>query len=357
MEQAALLDEGAVLGPNGDAFEFAKSGGVPGITCPSDFGHGHRGDNGSQHEMKGGLMKSATVTATEGTRIQFRNILFAADFSPAATRAIPFAKVIAKHYGSNLIVLHVRGPMVNSMTPPAAWEAVFETEKQRDEFRREEMLSDFAGVPTVARIEEGDILSHLRAAMKENDIDLVVLGTHGRTGIGKLILGSVAEEILRTVKCPVLTVGPLAGASHSQAGQIREIVLATDLSPESRHAAKYAVSLAQEFQARLVLLHVVGNPKAGELVSANDVTNASINLMRKLLPEEAELWCKPETIVAHGDAGATILEIARQRESDLIILGARPESGVPGASTHLPIAIAHKVLSHAGCPVLTIRHE
>ena len=271
-------------------------------------------------------------------------------------RAIPIAKAIARTYDSSVVALHVRGPVVNSVTPPAAWPMVQEAEKQKDELRRGELRSYFAGIPATARIEEGDILSHLEEAIKNDNVDLVVVGTHGRTGFGKLILGSVAEEILRTVHCPVLTVGPNAGTAWVVGTKIREVLLATDFSPESREAAAY-VSLAQEFLARLVLLHVVANPTAGELVSPADVTAASENLLRQFLPEDAELCCKPEFIVAHGKSAEMILEIAKQRESDLVVLGARPESGIPGASTHLPIATARKVVSHATCPVLTVRHD
>jgi nucleotide-binding universal stress UspA family protein len=296
-------------------------------------------------------------TAIANSRIQFGNILLATDFSPAAMRAIPVAKAIARNYHSNIVALHVRGPVVNPMTPPAAWPMVLEAEKQKDEQRRGELLSYFAGIPATARIEEGDILSHLEEAIKNDHVELVVVGTHGRTGFGKLILGSVAEQILRTVRCPVLTVGPKSGTAWVAGTEIREVLFATDFSPESREAAAYAVSLAQEFQARLVLLHVVANPTAGELVSPADLTTASENLLRQFLPEDAELWCKPEFIVAHGKSAEMILEIAKQRESDLIVLGARRQSGVPGASAHLPLGTAHKVISHATCPVLTVRHD
>jgi len=295
-------------------------------------------------------MKAAPAT----TRIQFSNILFATDFSPAAERAVPYARKIAKHYGSKIIGLHVAAPMVNPMTQPAAWPAVLDAEKAQHDERRERLLDEFAGIPTEARVEEGDILTNLNSAIQNNHADMIVIGTHGRTGLGKLILGSVAEEIFRTVSCPVLTVGPHAGAIRGT--EIREILLATDLSPESWNAAAHAVSLAQEFQARLVILHVVREPKPGDLITANDVAASSEKLMRGYLPSDAELWCKPEYLVAEGDTAVKILEIAKERESDLIVLGVRPESGVPGAATHLPIATAHKVVSHAPCPVLTIRH-
>jgi nucleotide-binding universal stress UspA family protein len=295
-------------------------------------------------------------TATARTAVQLRNIIFATDFSPAATQAIPYVKKIAKHYDADLVTLHVRPPVVNPMTEPATWPVDIEAAKAQDDQHREEILHTFAGIRTQVLIEEGSILSCLDAAIARNNTDLVVIGTHGRTGVGKFLLGSVAEEIFRTVSCPVLTVGPHSDSSRGASGKFREILYATDFSPESQGAAAYAVSLAQEFQSRLILLHVIPERKAGDLVSAAEVTTSSEKLLRKLVTPEAEAWCKPEYFVERGDPAEKILEFANGRETDLIVLGVRPEKGVPGAATHLPIATAHKIVSHATCPVLTVRH-
>jgi nucleotide-binding universal stress UspA family protein len=295
-------------------------------------------------------------TAIARTAVRFRNILFATDFSPAAAQAIPYVRKIAKHYDADLLTLHVRPPVVNAMTEPGTWPTDIEAAKAQDDKHREEVLDTFAGIRTQVLVEEGSIQSCLDGAMEKNNTDLVVIGTRGRTGLGKLLLGSVAEEIFRTVPCPVLTVGPYSHSSRRAAGQFREILYATDFSPESQGAAAYAVSMAQEFQSRLVLLHVIPEQKAGDLVSAADVTTSSEKLLRKLVPPEAEVWCKPEYFVERGDPAERILEFARMRETDLIVLGVRPEEGVPGAATHLPIATAHKIVSRATCPVLTVRH-
>ena len=282
------------------------------------------------------------------TRTRFENILFATDFSTAAAHAVPYIKKIAKHYQSNLVALHVRPPVVNPMTMPATWKA-------QDEEHRKELPDTLAAIPTEVLIEEGDIQSCLEATVKKHNIDLLVIGTRGRTGLGKLLLGSVAEEIFRTATCPVLTVGPHSDSSRGARGEFREILYATDFSPESQRGAAYAVSLAQEFQARLILLHVVPEAKAGDLVSWSDVQASSKALLRRLVPPEAEAWCKPEYFVEHGDPAERILDLANLREMDLIVLGVHPEQGVPGAATHLPIATAHKVVSRATCPVLTVR--
>ena len=296
------------------------------------------------------------TTAAARTAVRFRNILFATDFSPAAAQAIPYVKQIARHYDADLVTLHVRPPIMSAMTDPGTWPTDVEAAKAQNHRHREELLRAFEGIRTLVVIEEGDIQSRLNAAIERNNTDLVVIGTRGRTGLGKLLLGSVAEEIFRTVSCPVLTVGPHSSTSRAPGDQFREILYATDFSPESQGAAAYAVSLAQEFQSRLILLHVIPEQKPGDLVSAADVTTSSEKLLRNLVPPEAEAWCRPECFVVRGDPAEKILEFALLRETDLIVLGVRPEEGVPGAATHLPIATAHKVVSHATCPVLTVRH-
>jgi nucleotide-binding universal stress UspA family protein len=293
--------------------------------------------------------------ATAKTAVGFQNILYATDFSTAAADAIPYVKRIATHYEAKLVALNVHTPTVNPMTPPETWRALEEAEKAVEQEHREVLQRTFEGIPTQVVIEEGSIEENLQAAIEKYHIDLLVIGTRGRTGLGKLLLGSVAEEILRSVACPVLTVGPYADQTRGTDGQVREILFATDFSSETQAAAGYAVSLAEEFQARLVFLHVVPPLKPNDLVMASDVVESSRALLQKLMPEEAMEWCRAEYFVEQGNPAEKILEVARFRESDMIVLGIKPEAGVPGAAIHLPISTVHKVVAHAGCPVLTIR--
>jgi len=295
------------------------------------------------------------ATATR-TRIELKNVLFATDLSDAASAAIPYAKEIAKRYGAHLFVLHVRPPIVNPMTPPQTWASTEEAAKTQDERHRKERKAQFAEANVDVLVQEGDIQSVLAPTINKEKIDLVVIGTRGRSGVKKFFLGSVAEEIFRQVPCPVLTVGPHAPSAFAVDGSPRNILYATDFSAESQLAASYAVSLAQEFQASLTLIHAVASPAAGELVNAAQLENHYRELLHGLVPPEAESWCKVEYVVKQGEAADSILEVAKERNVDLIVLGVRPETGFPGASTHLPIATAHKVVSQANCPVLTIRH-
>jgi len=291
--------------------------------------------------------------------MRFQNILFATDFSPAAAQAIPYVKQIAKHYGADLCTFHVRPPVVVPISEPTNWspEVFTEAAQIEDDRHRQEVLDTFRGIRTQVLIEEGSIAPCLQQAIENNHTDLVVIGTHGRTGIGKLLMGSVAEEIFRTVSCPVLTVCPHSDPSYRTPGLFREILYATDLSPESNVAAAHALSLAQEFQSLLTLLHVIPKLDSSDIRMATNTLIVWEKRLRKLVPPEVEAWCNVVFSVAQGDPAEKILEFADLRNADLIVLGVRPEEGVPGAATHLAISTVHKIVSHAHCPVLTVRHK
>lgn len=287
-------------------------------------------------------------------RIQLNNILFTTDFSLAANAAAPYAAELARRYGAKLYALQVRPPVVNPMTPSATWRGLEEAAKAEDEQHRKELLGTFTGIRPEIVIKEGDLWSTVAAVIEEDKIDLIVMGTRGRSGIGKVLLGSVAEEIFREAPCPVLTVGPHSSAVPKQ-GEISRILFATDFGAASNSAAPFAVSLAQEYQAHLTLLHVVVDPKTGDLVQPHDLVASSERLLRDLVSPEAELWCVPEYAVERGVAADKILEVAAHRKIELIVLGAHNPGGFRGAATHLPIATAHRIVSHAHCPVLTVR--
>ncbi len=293
-------------------------------------------------------------TLVAGTRIQLKNVLFATDFSPAAAAALPYAATLAKRFGAKLFALHVRTPVINPMTPPAGWPALEKTAEIEAREQRSALRNAIPGIETTVLIEEGDIWTHLQAVMERQDIDLVVIGTRGRSGIGKLLLGSAAEEIFREVRCPVLSVGPHTPAEPARNGEFSHILYATSFGTETPAAAAYAISVAQEFQARLTLLHVLEDPRVGDLVVPQDLFESSKTRLEHLLPPEAEMWCVSEFCVEQGDVAERILDVAKRRKADLIVLGVHRPTGVPGAATHLPIATAHKVVSQAHCPVLTV---
>jgi nucleotide-binding universal stress UspA family protein len=286
------------------------------------------------------------------TRITLKNILFATDFSAASDAAAPIAIQIARRYGAKVYGVHVNRFDDYTAAAPNAWAAMAEAaekETKEDAGRLNEQLQ---GIEHEVVIGEGMIWEVMSNLIEQKEIDLIVLGTRGRTGLGRTILGSVAEQILRQAPCPVLTVGPHVNLWSDEYAKMREILYATDLAVDFPIAAPYAVSLAQENQAHLVLLHVIEDPKAGDLVDSPEVVNLKERKLQQLVSEQAGLWCEPTYIVEQGPAAEKILDVAKRRHTDLIVLGARPAKGL---ATHLNMGTVHKVVSQATCPVLTAR--
>jgi nucleotide-binding universal stress UspA family protein len=185
--------------------------------------------------------------------------------------------------------------------------------------------------------------------------DLIVMGTHGRTGVSRALLGSAAEETFRRANVPVLTVGPHVSTNTERRLAMREVLFATDFSRESLAALPFAVSVAQEHQSNLTLLNVTGKTEVGELVHTGQYVESALRRLQALVPEEAEMWCEPQCRVEQGPEAEKILEVALALGADLIVLGVRAPHGGVGAATHLLQSIAHQVVAHAQCPVLTVR--
>jgi len=285
----------------------------------------------------------------ESTRITLKSVLYLTDFSEASDAALPLALAIASNYGAKVHALHVLTPMI----PEACLEAIRADEKLANaemakvDFRLTEVVHDTAVVRGVG------VWPAVEQAIRERKIDLIVLGTHGRTHAQKLLLGSFAEEILRRSSAPVLTIGPHVQKNTTTDGAFHSVLFATDFSKPCEAAAPFAVSLAEENDAHLILLYVA--PKPGTNAQGKLAIADVMQALNDIVPSDAKRWCYPAPIVRYGDAADGILEAATELEADLIVLGVRDAAGHLGVATHLERAIAHKVVAHAGCPVLTVR--
>ena len=293
-------------------------------------------------------------TIDANTRVSLRNILYASDFSETAETAAAFASKLARRFNSKIFSVHVRPLEIYEMAPPESWPALRDGAEQQAREQAARLGGYFPNIQHDSIVEEGDVWEVLHSLIEKYDIDLVVMGTHGRKGLEKLLLGSVAENVLRRAPCPVFTVGPRVLANARHAGEMKRILFATDLSCPSQVAAAYAISLAQENKACLDIVHVIEPQKHGELVRSPELLRGCAAQLRKLVPPEAELWCEPNTIIEVGHPAEQILNVAKSRDSQLIVLGVKAASNFT-ATTHLPWATAHKIISAAECPVLTIR--
>ncbi|HEX6803787.1 MAG TPA: universal stress protein [Terriglobales bacterium] len=296
------------------------------------------------------------------TRVMLDNILFSTDFSEAAQAALPYALALAKHYGSTLHTVHVLPELSillhTDAENPVTFESAYEAERRKALERIKLLSPQIADLPHHIYARRGNTWEVISGLVAAQNIDLLILGTHGRTGIGKLVLGSVAEEVLRNSLRPVMTVGPRARVKHEfdASGKnirpieigFRHILVATDFVDESLAAVPFAVSLAEEFQTKLGLLHVIEpqRPTPG---------GAALERLENLVPQEARLWCRPASILKFGSPGERILETAAECNSDLIVMGVRTRKALLASATHFPWSTAHRVIVEAACPVLTVR--
>jgi nucleotide-binding universal stress UspA family protein len=193
----------------------------------------------------------------------------------------------------------------------------------------------------------------IEPVVRERKIDLIVLGTHGRTGVSKLLLGSFAEEIFRRADAPVLTIGRDIFKSMDANGRFHSVLFATDFSTASLAAASLAISIAEQNDAQLDLLSVM--PETGMKHYGGVAIEDLLQNLRDLIPSDARMRYRPSVIVEYGEPADRILETAADRGTDLIVLGVRDAASHLAAATHLERATAHKVVAHARCPVLTVR--
>jgi nucleotide-binding universal stress UspA family protein len=299
-----------------------------------------------------------TATGTQiqaQTRISLKNILYATDFSPAAAAALPYVKGLSKQYGATVHAVHVRLPATYPIVGPEMMPQVIEAAEEQAKFEAQGLHEMLAGIPHDVSVTEGVLWPTITDMVHEKNIDLIVIGTRGRAGIGRALLGSVAEEIFRRAPCPVLTVGPHISKDTDRRLEMKEILYATDFSPESLKALPYAVSLAQEHQAQLTILYVIGEQGVGELVHAENYVESTKRRLRQLVPPEANVWCEPNFRVEQGPVAKKILEVATALGVDLIVLGIDGAPGHGTTSIHLFRPTAHYVVTQAECPVLTVR--
>jgi nucleotide-binding universal stress UspA family protein len=299
--------------------------------------------------------------------VSVKNILLATDFSEVSRRAAPYAAAIASRFGSKIYLVHVMPmeplmPVPMEHLPAPMDRSRVEADREMKEFLRGDWLGE---TPHEVLLERGPVWDALSELIQRDEIDLLVLGTHGRGGLKKIILGSVAEELFRRASCPVLTVGPAVPAEPEGAREFRQILFATDFGPASLHALPYAISLAKQSKARLILLHVVMPVPVLDVGSywytGTDVIEQQktartryIARLKELIPPEVKLPFDPEFLVDFDFAPDAIVKIAADSKADLIVMGVN-QSAWARASAHLPWATAHEVVCQAKCPVLTVR--
>jgi nucleotide-binding universal stress UspA family protein len=288
------------------------------------------------------------------TRVAFKNILFATDFSDVSRHALLHALAVAKRFDARLTVVHVAPPETQVPIPmePVPLEMDWQKQRAAECMRHLEEFEPLRMYPHVAILKQGNPWPELSGLIDDRNIDLIVLGTHGRGLVGQLLLGSVAEQVLRHAPCPVLTVGPDVLPSLVDRQDLSHVLLATDFSDGSLRALPYALSLAEENDAELTLLHVLEQLEPMPMQYSKDLLANYRKRLWGMVPDDANLWCKPQVSVCVGVAANEIVRFAHDRQADLIVMGVHSGGTV---ASHLPWTVVHSVVRHARCPVLTVR--
>ncbi len=284
--------------------------------------------------------------------VAIRNILVASDFSAASESALTTALAIARRYGSKVILAHVFRPdTYHALASDARQRALDDAWRDAHRQMMDQLVAGhLTGVANEVVVEQGDqVWDVLGRMVRERHADMLVLGTRGRSGISKFLMGSAAEDIFRQAPCPVITVGPKLASEHALEGPGR-ILFATGFSGHSLAAGGYALSLALHHQASLILLHVITTPV--EPQAREEAMHQAELRLRGLIPPDLEAACRPEFVIQFGTAAEGILSTTEKYRPDLIVLGIRQSEGF---ARRVRWATAYEVVRHAPCPVLTVR--
>ena len=155
-------------------------------------------------------MKANAVVIPMVPEIAVKRILYATDFSEASLAALPLVATIARRYKSRVFVVNVCTRVAYTMVSPEAAGVLQHKDEREDQAKARQLLNtkELAGLSVTAIVKSGSAVHELRRLVHEKNIDLAILGFHGRTGLKHLLMGSVAEELFRNLPCPVVTVGP-----------------------------------------------------------------------------------------------------------------------------------------------------
>jgi nucleotide-binding universal stress UspA family protein len=306
------------------------------------------------------------VGAPAGYMVTFRHVLCPIDFSEPSQRALAYAVAFADWHKARLAVMHVAPTFEPSLVPPVRYDepgdVVFPVQREEVLEALHRMAKAAGASPSRvdAVAEAGGPASMILDRAVSWPADLLVIGTHGRSGLDRALLGSVAERVMHKAPCAVLTVPPAAHAASASPLAIRRILCPVDFSPSSLVAVGFALDLARQVHAAVTLLHVVDWPTEGEpLAHAQAAAPEFLAFLLADGRERLQAVVPPEAsdvevalLVVAGRAKREILRHAADQDSDIILMGAQ---GRDGFGLTLLGSTTERVVRAAACPVLTVR--
>jgi len=302
--------------------------------------------------------------------IEIRRILCPTDLSDIAPRAFDHALALARFHQAEVELAYVSEPLLPGPVAPASyppWAVLDPAVRGRLRSALEALAAPASalGIPVRIEVHEGRVVVEILERARSWPADVVVMGTHGRGGFERWVLGSVTEKVLRKAPCPVLTVPPPAEELHpSGAVLFRRILCPVDFSGASLAALRHALRLAEESCAEITVVHVLEwlvEDEPGTRIAGFDVPEYRRYLekdarerLHQVVPEDARDWCRPREEVVGGRPGREILRLAEERQADLVVMGVRGRNPVDLA---LFGSTTHHVVRGARCPVLVVHTD
>lgn len=279
-------------------------------------------------------------------------LLFASEI-PANEKAFAYALAQAREFDAELILFHAYDTLVVAASETSGvryydYAAAAHTEKQQLEPLAKRAAE--AGVRCEIVVRPGLAADQILAFLREREVDRIVMGTHSPGPIGKLLVGSVAEAVLRTAKVPVFIVGPDVVDGSFRNFATRTVLCAASLLESSHVVAAFAAEIAAQHNARLILQHVIRPQERAEIMASRSLDQIEKDLLN-LVPARLQSRIAIQTIVIPGDPTEELLYQSRAQQADLVVLGAQGASAFAAITRH---GVVYKVLAHCGCPVLTL---
>jgi len=298
--------------------------------------------------------------------VEFKHILCPTDLSEASRPALAYAAAFTVWYGAKLSVLHVVPTFDAIQVPPGTLgesvQVVYPS--TRDEviaaMQRQAESMGAAAVGPYLVADAGDPVGTIVDQALTIPSDLIVMGTHGRSGFNRLLHGSVTEQVLHRAPCPVLTVPPHAHGAPADV-TFKRILCAMDFSPASLQALGFALDLGRQANGTVTVLHSIEwlseeEPRLHAHFNVAEyrtyLIEDSMKRLEQLVAGEERTWCDIENVVTAGRAYREILRVAGERKVDLIVMGAQ---GRGGLGLTLAGSVTHQVVRAAECPVFTVR--
>ena len=286
------------------------------------------------------------MPAEIATGVAIHNVAVATDFAPSSEHAIQHALAVAGHFGATLHFLHLVRPSefvyAPEMMPAMDDAAIRDCDGLINRLGHHHQLD---GIDFRCSIQDGEVEEILPAFVTAGRIDLLFVGTRGRSGIPRLLQGSIAQKIFHVVRCPVVVVGPHAPGAPPHL-RLRKLLFATDLSSESLAAVPWILTVFHEWHPELDIVHVCSHPQQSHPAQLAELSER----LEALSSREQHGAIRVHLLT--GNPADAVLSFARKSQADLIVFGLKPQRALYAGPVWCH---AYEIVRRAPCPVLSVR--